>query len=410
MKYSHSFDIALKALRTNKVRTALTVLGMVIGIMSVSVIISAGDSIQKLVYNQVSSFGSNFIQIESRAPKASGGSFAQVQGVVVTSMKLSDKEAVDKIKGIKTSYASSFSQEIMASEGNIKKVTVFATGPEFTDIDEAEISAGRFYTKEEDDSLARVIVLGANVKDKLFGNNSAIGHSVKIRNISFKVIGEMEPRGTVFFFNYDDIAYIPIQTTQKLLLGVDYISSITAQMEEGADDQDLAEQIRVLLRDRHEIDDPDKDDFEVNTSADAQNILGTILGGVTLLLIALAGISLVVGGVGIMNIMYATVSERTFEIGLRKSIGASKHDIMQQFLAEAVTITLLGGLGGIILGVFLTYIIYILANYYNLDWSFTVSPLGVVLSLGFSIAIGLIFGLYPAKKAAALNPIEALRK
>lgn len=410
MRFSHSFDIALKALRTNKVRTALTVLGMVIGIMSVSVIVSAGDSIQKLVYNQVSSFGSNFIQIESRAPKSSGGSFSQAQGLVITSMKLSDKEAIDKLPNIETSYASSFSQEIMAWEGNIKKVTVFATGPEFIDIDEADIAAGRFYNKEEDDSLARVVVLGSNVKDKLFGNNSAIGQNVKIRNINFKVIGEMEPRGTVFFFNYDDIAYIPIQTTQKLLLGVNYISSITAQMKAGADDQALAEDIRVLLRDRHEIDDPDKDDFEVATSADAQNLLSTILGGVTLLLIALAGISLVVGGVGIMNIMYATVSERTFEIGLRKSIGANKRDIMQQFLAEAVTITLLGGIGGIILGVFLTYIIYIVANYYNLDWSFTVSLLGVALSLGFSIAIGLIFGLYPARKAANLNPIEALRK
>jgi putative ABC transport system permease protein len=363
MKHSHSFSIAIKALRANKVRTALTVLGMVIGIMSVSVIISAGDSIKKLVYNQVSSFGSNFIQIESRAPKASGGSFAQVQGVVVTSMKLSDKEAVDKIKGIKASYASSFSQEIMAWEGNIKKVTVFAAGPELIDIDETKIAAGRFYNKEEDDGLAWVVVLGSNVKDKLFGNNSSIGQNVKIRNINFKVIGEMESKGTVFFFNYDDLAYIPVQTTQKVLLGINYISSITAQMEEGADDQQVAEDIRILLRDRHEIDNPDKDDFEVNTSADAQNILGTILGGVTLLLIALAGISLVVGGVGIMNIMYATVSERTFEIGLRKSIGASERDIMQQFLAEAVTITLLGGIGGIILGIFLTYIIYFLANY-----------------------------------------------
>lgn len=410
MKYSHSFAIAIKALRTNKVRTALTVLGMVIGIMSVSVIISAGDSMKKLVYNQVSSFGSNFIQIESRVPKSSGGSFSQAQGVVITSMKLSDKEAVDKIKGIKTSYASSFSQEIMSSEGNIKKVTVFATGPELIDIDEAEIAVGRFYTKEEDDGLARVVVLGSNVKDKLFGNNSSIGQNVKIRNINFKVIGEMEPRGAVFTFNYDDIAYIPVQTTQQILLGVNYISSITAQMEEGIDDQALAEEIRVLLRDRHEIDNPDKDDFEVATSADAMDILNTILGGVTLLLIALAGISLIVGGVGIMNIMYATVSERTFEIGLRKSIGASERDIMQQFLAEAVTITLLGGIGGIILGIFLTYIIYFLANYYQLDWSFTVSPLGVVLSLGFSIAIGLIFGLYPAKRAAVLDPIEALRK
>ncbi|MFA5126601.1 MAG: ABC transporter permease [Patescibacteria group bacterium] len=410
MKYSHSLNIAIKALKTNKVRTILTVLGMLIGITAVSVIISTGDSVQNLVYKQVASFGSDYVQIETRVPKSGGGTFSQAQGVVISTMKLGDKEAIDKLPNIRTSYASSFAQEILSWNGNIKKSTIFATGPEFIDIDTAETAKGRFYTKEEDDSLARVIVLGSNVKDKLFGNSEAVGENVKINNMNFKVIGVMAPRGTIFFFNFDDIAYIPIQTTQKLLLGVDYISSITAQMRDPKQDKETVAAAQAILRDRHDISDPSKDDFEVTTAADAQDMLGTILGGVTLLLVALAGISLIVGGVGIMNIMYATVSERTFEIGLRKALGASKKDILQQFLAEAVVITLLGGAIGIVFSWLLTYLIFVTANYYNLDWAFKISVFGIFLSLGFSVAIGLIFGLYPAKRAADLDPIEALRK
>lgn len=212
------------------------------------------------------------------------------------------------------------------------------------------------------------------------------------------------------FFDMDNLIYTPIQTAQKLLLGIDHVSAITAQMNDANLDEQTVNDIRTTIRERHDITNPDKDDFETMSMSDAQNIMGNVLGGITLLLIALASISLIVGGVGIMNIMYASVAERTFEIGLRKSIGASQKNIMTQFLMEAIIITSLGGLGGVVLGLIITYFIYLLANYYNFDWSFSISLGGIILAMLFSTAVGLVFGLYPAKKAADLDPITALRK
>jgi putative ABC transport system permease protein len=228
--------------------------------------------------------------------------------------------------------------------------------------------------------------------------------------MNYKVIGVMEPRGSVLFFDYDTLAFVPVQTTQKLLLGVNYIQSISANMIDIKKDVETKEAINALLRERHDIDDPKRDDFQVSTMADAMDILNTVIGGVTLLLIALAMVSLIVGGVGIMNIMYATVAERTFEIGLRKAVGSTKKNILRQFLTEAVIITILGGIGGVIIGALVTYLIYVIANSYGFGWPFSISYIGILISLVFSTLVGLIFGSYPVKKAAELDPITALRR
>lgn len=410
MTYKEIVKMSIRTLRINKTRTLLTVLGVIIGISSVMIIVSAGDSMKKLVNGQLESFGSSLIQTETRVPEQSGGVSSQATGVVITSMTLDDREAVNSLPNIARSYGHVMAQDLLSWEGNIKKIIIFGVSSEYIEMGSAKVAEGRFYTKEEDDNMARVIVLGSKVKEQIFGNSSALGQSVKINKMNYKVIGVMESQGTVFFFDYDTLAYIPLQTTQKLLLGINYIQSISAEMIDLNKGEDTKEEITLLLRERHDIDDPKRDDFEVSTMADAMDMLNTIIGGVTLLLIALAMVSLIVGGVGIMNIMYATVAERTFEIGLRKAVGSTKKNILRQFLTEAVIVTIIGGVGGIILGVVLTYLIYIIANSYGFEWPFALSFSGIFISLVFSSAVGLIFGSYPAKKAADLDPITALRR
>ena len=410
MKIADIFAISSRALVRNKVRTFLTILGVVIGISSVTVIISAGNSIEKLITGQIESFGSNFIQTEVRVPSGSGGASSQVQGVVITTLKDKDRQDFIDLPNIENAYSAVITQDLISWQGEINKVMIYGVSSEYIELDSSEVDQGRFYTEEEDEAMAKVIVLGHKVREDLFGASDAIGKNVKINKTSYKVIGTIKPRGTVFTFDFDDLVYIPVQTTQKLIMGIDYVQAITSQMIDVSKEEETVEAMKMILRENHDIDNPDKDDFEVMAMSEAQDMLGTIIGGITLLLVALAGISLVVGGVGIMNIMYATVAERTFEIGLRKAVGASKREIMQQFLIEAIIITSLGGLFGIILGTLVTYLIYILANYYNFDWPFAMSIGGIFLAIIFSVVVGLVFGLYPAKKASELDPITALRK
>jgi putative ABC transport system permease protein len=409
-KYLTALGIARGALKKNRVRTVLTILGVVIGIASVTVIISAGSSMKGVVYNMVNSFGPNFVNAETRVPKSSGGAMSQAQGVVITTMTEGDRAAILKLPFIDKAYSAVVAQKIISWQGESKKYMIMGTSPSFIDIDSTEVDQGRFFTEEEDKELARVVFIGSEIKNYLFGNNDAIGQDIKIDGQNFRVIGVAKPRGSMLFFNMDEIAYVPLKTTQKLLLGIDYVSQIVSQVKDLGHEDEAVETIKQILRQRHDITDPNKDDFEVMGAKETMSMMNTIIGGLTLLLVALAAVSLIVGGVGIMNIMYATVAERTFEIGLRKSIGASKKDIMSQFLMEAIFITFLGGVFGIILGLILTYLIYLVAQYNNFDWPFALSWSGIALSIGFSVAVGLIFGLYPAKRAADLDPITALRK
>ena len=410
LRLINAFQIAVKALTKSKIRTFLTVLGVLVGISSVTIIISAGDSVEELIFKQVESFGSNYIQTEVRVPKGSGGTMSQAQGVVISTLKEKDRQDFLELENIDKAYGAVMTQDVISWQGELNKVMIYGVGPDYIDIDTTEVDQGRFYTEEEDNSLARVIVLGSKVKEDLFGASDAIGQNVKINKTSFRVVGVAKPRGTIFTFDLDDIVYVPVQTAQKVLMGIDYLSAITSQMNDSSKEDETAEQMRQILRENHDIDDPTKDDFEVMSSADAKELMGTILGGVTILLVVLAGLSLIVGGVGIMNIMYATVAERTFEIGLRKAVGASPKSILTQFLIEAIMITSLGGFFGIILGIIVIYLVYLIANYYNMDWPFSLSWGGILLAIGFSVAVGLIFGLYPARKAAQLDPITALRK
>ncbi|KKQ80258.1 MAG: hypothetical protein UT02_C0012G0009 [Parcubacteria group bacterium GW2011_GWC2_38_7] len=410
----NSAKIAQNALRKNKGRTLLTILGIVIGITAVIAVLSIGQAIKGLIVGEVESYGTDYIQVEVKTPQtsqtSSDNSFSMVGGSVITTLKLSDAEAIAKLANVKNYYAALMGQDIISYENEFKKANLFGANASFVDIDSTEVEFGRFYTDEEDRTLSKVVVIGAKLKNNLFGDSSALGESVKIGSEKFVVIGVLKEKGASFALDMDSMAFIPIQTIQKRILGVDYVSFILAQVYDTSLSASTAEDITLTLRERHKITDPDKDDFAITTMEQAMEMLGTIIYGIQILLLALGSISLLVGGVGIMNIMYVSVTERTPEIGLRKSLGAKNSNILWQFLAESVIVTSIGGLVGIAFGIFLSYIVSIVAKFLGYNWDFYVSWKGMLVAVLMSIVVGLIFGLYPARQAALKSPIDALRQ
>lgn len=397
-------------------RTMLTGLGIVISIAAVIVVISAAQGVKGFIVGQFETYGTNILNVETKIPETAKNSSesanAQALGTVVTTLTIDDMEALRKLPNIKNNYAGQMGQAVASSLTDKKTITLFGVSPSYLEIDTSKIAVGRFFSKEDDDSLARVVVLGSNVASELFGDVNPIGQDIKIKQKNFEVIGVFESKGAVMFVNYDDFVYMPIRTLQKQVLGINHVSFILNQYYDDTKLPQTVAAVEDLMRDRHNIDDSDinKDDFQVQSNDDFMSILDTVIGGFTILLIILAAISLVVGGVGIMNIMYVSVLERTFEIGLRKAIGARPKQILLQFLTEAVLITTLGGITGILSGVGVSYLISLVAAWQGFAWDFVVPLYSVVLATSFAVACGLIFGLYPAKQAAALDPIEALRK
>ncbi|PIR94189.1 hypothetical protein COT97_02695 [Candidatus Falkowbacteria bacterium CG10_big_fil_rev_8_21_14_0_10_39_11] len=403
---------AIQSLLHNKTRSLLTVVGIVIGITSVITVLSAGQAIKGLIIGEIEAFGSNYIQVEVKTPSTNQASvenaFSQVGGATITTLKESDAEEVAKLQNISAYYTAIMGQEIVGYQSEIEKVFLFGTNSDFLKIDTGEIDTGRFFDKEENQSLARVAVIGSKVKDNLFGDNDPIGKSIKIGKEKFTVIGVMKERGASFSLDMDGMIFLPVKTLQKRLLGIDYISFMIMQLVDNNLADQTAEDVIFTMRELHNITDPDRDDFAVTTMDQAMEMLDTIILGMQFLLIMLGSISLIVGGVGIMNIMYVSVTERTFEIGLRKSVGAKSGNILWQFLFEAIIITLIGGIIGIIFGLLLSILISIGAKSQGFDWEFSISIAGIILATSMSTIVGLVFGLYPAKKAAAMNPIQAI--
>lgn len=405
-------------MRANKMRTALTLLGLVIGIMTVIIVFAAGEGIRGLVLGQIESFGTDTIYTEVKVPSNKTGSAgdnqsgnAQASGVQVTTLTLDDMEAFKKLPNVGLGYGAVLSQE-QASYGNeLRRAFVLGASADYINIDSAsKLAEGRFYTDAEDRSLANVVVLGAGMKEKLFGDSDALGQSVRLRNERFTVIGVMAGRGAVMFMNFDDYIYVPVRTLQKKLMGIDYVSYMVHKLDDANQSEATADEGRYLMRQRHNIDDPVKDDFRITTMQESLATLNTITNALTFLLLAIVAISLVVGGVGIMNVMYVAVTERTMEIGLRKAVGATSGDIMKQFLAEAVLVTLLGGIVGSLLGTGIAYLISFIANnLLGFEWRFSIPITAYIVALGFSFVFGIIFGVTPARSAAKLDPIEALR-
>jgi len=408
------FGLAIQALKKQRTRSILTILMISIGIASVIMIFAASEGLRGFVSGQLDTFGTGIIEIETKVPSTSKTSSDNAQGqalgITITTFKNKDLEKIDKDPNILSVYGAVMGQEVVAYQDILKKVFLMGVSYTAPDVDATRVDKGRFYTKEEEQSLSQVAVLGYNVWQKFFGDEDAVGKSISIKGKKFKIVGVAAERGSAFFMNLDDNIYLPLETMQKRILGTDYISFAVAKMKDPGKSKITQENLIEVMREAHGITDSNKDDFAVNTMDGAQDMLNNVINSITMLLVALICISLVVGGVGIMNIMYVSVAERTFEIGLRKAVGARSKSILWQFLVEAVLITIGGGVVGIILGAVFAYLVKVAAVSYGLSWVYYISLKSVIIAVLFSTAIGILFGIYPAKKAARLNPIEALRR
>ncbi len=413
INFSDIFLMAIDALRKNRMRSLLATLGIIIGISTLILVLGIARAAQGLISDQLASFGADTIFVQVKVPNADGGSSgaALVSGVQIKTLKIADVLGVRKIPNIRDSYGAVIGQEKIVSLQNEKKGIVYGTTPSYVTIDKSKVEQGRYFTDSENESLAKVAVLGSNVKKELFGERDAIDKNIRIRGVNFRVIGVMEKRGAVLFQNYDDYVYLPLKTEQKLLLGYDYLPFFVAQVDDPGRMAETTDDVTRFLRVQHRLQssDPLKDDFEVTNSEESQKNIGIVFGAISLLFSGIAALSLIVGGVGIMNIMYVSVTERIREIGLRKAIGAKKRAILLQFLLESLTITLLGGLIGIAMGLLLSAAISAGAKLAGFNLQLLPSLPDFAIGVLVTALFGIIFGLGPAKKAADLKPIEALR-
>jgi len=405
-------QLAFQALRRQLGRTLLTMTAMSIGIASVIIILSAGKGLEGMILGELDVYNPNVVNVEVRIPGKgnTGSATSMAAGITITTLKNTDLEEIEKIRHVEVVSGYVTGQEILKYRGEDKVTLIFGYSADAIKTETIPVKEGRFYNRDEEESLQEVIVLGSKIKDYFFGDDDAVGKNISVRGKNFKVVGILEDRGGAFGFDYDELVYIPLKTIQKRLLGTDYMIGLNALVDEEKNIDFVKEEIEFVLMDSHDITDIDKQDFEVMSMVEAREMLQTIVDGITILLVALVCISLLVGGVGITNIMYVSVAERTFEIGLRKAVGATGRDVLWQFLIEAVLLTFGGGIIGIILGSFISFLIYLVAISYGFSWVFTVSLFSIILALGFSATVGLFFGVYPAKKASGLDPITALRK
>ena len=388
-------------------------LGVVIGITAVIIVMSAGNGLEQYVSDTIDVFGSDIVEIEIKTPNTEHTSVENatgfVGGISVTTLTAEDAEAVIEYPNIKDAWYGVMSQDVISHGNEIKKAFLWGVNAAFNEIDPWEVAEGRFFTDDEDRSLSQVVVLGSDVKERLFGQGDAVGQNVKINRVSYRVVGVMEERGSMMFFNWDEMVFVPLRTLQKKVMGIDHISFIMAQMDDTSLGEQTVEDLRLIVRERHGTTDVNNDDFAVISMEQASDMMNVVFSGLTILLLALVSISLIVGGVGIMNIMYVSVTERTSEIGLRKAMGARSRDIMAQFLWESLIISFIAGVVGIVLGNAISYLIAWAASTQGFAWDFQISISGILLAVGFSAAVGLVFGLYPARRAASFDPIESLR-
>ncbi len=409
--------LSLLSMLKNKMRTALTVLGMVVGISSIIIVFSAGEGIRSLIVGQIESFGTNLIEVEVKVPVSKAGMEGEAQsvssmasGFQITTLKEDDLEDIKKLNNISGAYGSVTNQASITYSNKTKQSLIMGVGSNYIDIDKSEIDKGYFFTDDENNSLSQVVVLGPKIAEELFGDINPIEKYVRIKRGRYKVIGVLKEKGATMGFDFDNLILMPVKTLQKKMMGIDYYSYFIFQTVDTLEAEETAELMRDILRDNHNIDNPVEDDFRVTTMKEMMDASKTVTNALTILLLLIVAISLVVGGVGILNVMYVIVSERTPEIGLRKAVGANFSDIMRQFLIESVLITLVGGIVGIFLGILFSFFIYLGANYFGLDWEFILPIKSFIVAILFALIFGVLFGLLPARKAGKLDPVEALRK
>ncbi|HRH23503.1 MAG TPA: ABC transporter permease [Candidatus Magasanikbacteria bacterium] len=410
MDFLESTTNALKIIARSKARSFLTMLGIVIGVMAVIIVMSVGAGAQSLIINQVKGLGSNLVVVLPGASEQDGPP-ASALGIVVTTLTNEDGEAILKeactcIEDL-TVYVTG--NDIITAEDYTTRGNYTGTSAAYIRVEDTEVAVGRFFSSDEEKNFAHVVVLGSGMKDELFGNVDAIGKRIRIGKVSFTVIGVMKQRGVSGFQNQDDQVFIPASAAQKLLLGINHVNFVRMKIDTAEHVDGAMEAVRQLLRDRHDIK-PDEDaDFSVRSMAEGLSAITNITNALKFFLVAIASIALVVGGFGIMNIMLATVQERTREIGLRKAVGATSRQITLQFLIESVVITFVGGTIGLILGVLISVVVATVAQKLGYSWDLVITAGSIVLGWGVSVGIGLMFGILPARRASRLNAIDALR-
>ena len=401
-------------------RAILTMLGIVIGVSTIILVLSAGEGFKSYLNYQLEQFGTNTITIETVVPpttrqREQGGASSQgdspaAQAIVIDTFKNRDIDLIGELPNIKGVYGAVINQDVVAYRGKTKNTFLFGSSASRFEIDKGELALGRGYTEAEDRGLAQVAVLGADLAEYFFDDEDPIGKIIRVGSLNFQVIGVYEPRGSFGFTNDDEQLFVPLGTLQKKVLGIDYLFYAVAEVQDETLAEVTAEDIRDLLRRTHQIRIEGNEDFRVATQKENLSVFDTILQAATFLLLAVAAISLVVGGVGVMNIMYVVVTERTGEIGLKKALGARAKDIKEEFLAEAIMISLAGGVVGVIFGVLLAYLVSIGATAAGFFWAFKVPVIAPILGLVVSVGIGVFFGVFPAAQAAKLDPIDALRR
>lgn len=409
MRIRDLLPISYKALFVNRSRTLLTMLGIIIGIASVILMVSVGQSAQNYLLNQVASFGSDMVTVANgKGSDTSGGPPSQI---IKQTLTTKDYLTLKNASWPAAVAAAVIGNDLVSYGGTDTLTSISGVAPSQLVVYNEAVAHGTYFTDEDVNSHARVVVLGSKIADQLFGEEEPLGKTVKISKQPFKVIGVLIPVGTKYFTDVDASVNMPFTTMLDLYhrQHLDYLAIRAGKITP----EDAKNLIRIALRANHNINNPtddlSKDDFFVSTQADAQSsvaVIGTIL---QILLSSVASISLVVAGVGIMNIMYVTVTERTREIGLRKAIGAHSSDVLGQFLTEAVLLTAIAGLIGILFGLGSAWLAIKIISSFQSGWTFIMPWNGVIASFVVSSAIGIIFGYFPARRAAQLNSIEALR-
>ena len=392
------------SLSANKVRSGLTILGIVIGISSVIAMISIGQGAQSSIQSSIQSIGSNLIIVMPGAQRGPGYQVSSGRGSAKT-LTLEDVDAISKevsnVSAVSPELSSRYQVTSKSKNTNTQVVGVTQYYPQ---VRNTEVESGVFINEQNIRGLSKVAVIGPTTKTDLFADEDAIGKTIRIKNIEFKIVGVTKSKGGSGFNNQDDIVYVPLSSAQRYFSGDSYVGNISVQAKDAESMSLVQQDITTLLLSRHNIKDSTLADFNIMNQADIVATASSVTSTFTILLAAVAGISLLVGGIGIMNMMLTTVTERTREIGLRKAVGAKSRDINLQFLSEAVALTFLGGVVGIVLGCTIAYGF----KYFGILQT-TISFYSILLSFGVSTVIGVVFGYYPAKRAGNLNPIQALR-